>query len=91
MRLSFYAGFIDKDTGVGVKPCKGKTDVVVDQTDLGGGDSGILELHGGTLFAAENDDGFALHTDSAGTWVWGIRISCRQLGRFLSRYLKDGN
>ena len=67
MGLGFYAGFVDKDTGVGIKSCKGKTDVVVDQTDLGRGDSGVLELHGGTLFAAENDERFALHTDGAGT------------------------
>ena len=64
--LGFEAGFVDEDAGVGVEAGEGKADVVIDETNLGGRDAGVLQLHGGLLFAAEHDDLVAFDGDSAG-------------------------
>lgn len=68
VRLGLYPGLVDEDAGVGVEPRKGETDVVVDEADLGRGDADILELHGGALLAAQDDDVLALDTHSASSW-----------------------
>jgi hypothetical protein len=70
--LGLEAGLVDEDAGVGVKTSEGQADVVVDQTDLGGGDAGVLQLHGGLLFAAEHDDLRAFDGDGAGAALDGF-------------------
>jgi hypothetical protein len=64
--LGLEAGLVDEDAGVGVQPCEGQADVVIHETDLGGSDAGVLQLHGGLLFAAEDDDLGAFDGDGAG-------------------------
>jgi hypothetical protein len=63
--LCFQTGLVDEDSGVGVQTGKGKADVVVDETNLGGGDAGVLELHGTALFTTQDDNLVALDTDGA--------------------------
>jgi hypothetical protein len=70
--LGLEAGLVDEDAGVGVETSEGQADVVVDQADLGGGDAGVLQLHGGLLFAAEHDDLGAFDGDGAGTALDGF-------------------
>jgi hypothetical protein len=68
MTLGFQASLVDKDAGVGVETSKGEADVVVDETNLWGSDTSILELHGAALLTAENNDLVALDTDGACSW-----------------------
>ena len=70
--LGLEAGLVDEDAGVGVEAGEGQTDVVVDQADLRGGDAGVLQLHGGLLFAAEHDDLGAFDGDGAGAALDGF-------------------
>ena len=72
MALGLEASLVDEDAGVGVKAGEGQTDVVVDQADLGGSDAGVLQLHGGLLFAAEHDDLGAFNGDGAGAALDGF-------------------
>jgi hypothetical protein len=41
--------------------------MVVNKSDLRGGNAGILELEGGALLATEDDNVFALDTDGTGS------------------------
>lgn len=70
--LGFEAGLVDEDAGVGVEAGEGQADVVVDEADLGGRDSCVLQLHGGLLFAAEHDDLAAFDGDGAGAALDGF-------------------
>ena len=72
MALGLEAGLVDEDAGVGVEAGEGQTDVVVDQANLGRGDAGVLQLHGGLLFAAEHDDLGAFDGDGAGAALDGF-------------------
>lgn len=45
MGLCLYPGLVDEDSRIGVESGEGKADVSVDETDLRGCDSGILQLH----------------------------------------------
>ena len=67
--MGFYAGLVDENTGVGIEPGKGKADVVVDKTDFGGCDSGVLEFHGRAFLTSENDDVGTLDSDGTGSCV----------------------
>jgi hypothetical protein len=42
VRLGFQTGFVDQYSGIGVETGKGKTDMVVDEADLGGRYAGVL-------------------------------------------------
>jgi hypothetical protein len=64
--LGLKAGLVDEDAGVGVEASESQADVVVDEADLGGSDAGVLQLHGGLLLAAEDDDLGAFDGDGAG-------------------------
>lgn len=44
----------------------------VDEADLGGGDAGVLELHGRALLAAEDDDILAFDAYGAGSSLDGL-------------------
>jgi hypothetical protein len=70
--LGFEAGFVDEDAGVGVQAGEGEANVVVDKTNLGGCDAGVLQLHGGLLFTAEHDDLVAFDSDGAGAALDGL-------------------
>jgi hypothetical protein len=70
--LGFEAGFVDEDAGVGVEAGEGEADVVVDEADLGGRDTGVLKLHGGLLLTAEHDDLVAFDGDGAGAALDGL-------------------
>ena len=72
MALSFEASFVDENAGVGVQASKGEADVVVDKTNLGGRDAGVLKLHGGLLLTAEHDDLVAFDGDGAGATLDGL-------------------
>lgn len=51
MALGFDAGLVNEDTSIGVQTSESEADVVVDETDLGGSDARVLELHGAALLA----------------------------------------
>lgn len=70
--LGFEAGLVDEDAGVGVETSEGQADVVIYQADLGGSDAGVLQLHGGLLLAAEDDDAVAFDGDGAGAALDGF-------------------
>jgi hypothetical protein len=70
--LGFEAGFVDEDAGVGVQTGEGETDVIVNEANLGGSNAGVLQLHGGLLFAAEHDDLVAFDSDGAGAALDGL-------------------
>ena len=72
MALSFEASFVDENAGVGVQASKGEADVVVDKTNLGGCDAGVLQLHGGLLLTAEHHDLVAFDGDGAGAALDGL-------------------
>ncbi len=55
-----------------VKALVSEADVVVHKTDLRRCDAGVLQLHGGLLFAAEHDDLGAFDGDGAGTALDGF-------------------
>lgn len=65
VRLGLDSCLVDEDSGVGVQASEGEADVGVDETDLGGSDPGILQLHGRTLLASQNNDVLALDSNSA--------------------------
>lgn len=60
VRLGFQTCLVDKDSGVGVQSGEGEADVGVNETDFGRGNSSILQLHGGTLLASQDNDVLAL-------------------------------
>ena len=62
--------------------------MLVDKTDLGGGDSCVLELHGRSLFATKDNDILALYAHRASTYVHPELDTCRpptELGYVWSR------
>lgn len=65
VRLSLQSCLVDEDPGIGVQAGEGEADVGVDEADLGGGDAGILQLHGRTLLTAKNDNVLALDSNCA--------------------------
>jgi hypothetical protein len=67
--LCFHACFVDEDTCVCVEAGKGEGYVRVDEADFGGCDAGVLEFHGGALFAAEDDYISTFDAYGAGSWV----------------------
>lgn len=83
MGLSLHSGPVNQDSGIGVESGKGETHVVVEKTDLAGGYSGVLELDGGSLFAAEYYN--VASFDSDGTGSCGVRA--RGLVEFLIFFL----
>lgn len=66
MALRLQPRLVYQYPGVGVEAGEGEADVVVDHADLGGGNARVLQLHGGSLFAAEDDDAGAFDGDGAG-------------------------
>ncbi len=66
MTLRFETSAVDEYAGIGVEAGEGEADVFVDEGDFGGCDTGVLEFHGGSLFAAEDDDAAAFDGDGAG-------------------------
>jgi len=71
MRLRLESRLVEENSGVGVETGESETDVGVDEADLGGRDAGVLELHGGTLFAAEDYHVSTFDTDGAGSCSQG--------------------
>lgn len=45
VRLRLQPCFVDEDSGVGVQTGKCEANVGIDEADLGGGNSGVLQLH----------------------------------------------
>ena len=81
MRLRLESRLVEEDSGVGVETGESEADVVVDETNLGGSNAGVLELHGGALLAAEDHHVGTLDTNSAGTYSRGRRNAVSYGGR----------
>lgn len=64
--LCFQACLVDQYAGVSVQTGEGQADVCVDESDLGWCDPCVLQFHGGTLLAAQNDDVGAFDPHGAG-------------------------
>ena len=70
--LGLEASLVDEDAGIGVETSEGQADVVIHEANLGGSDAGVLQFHGGLLFAAEDDDLGAFDGDGAGAALDGF-------------------
>lgn len=68
VRLGLDARLVDENPRVGIQSSESETDVFVQQSDLRGRNSGILQLEGGGFLASEHDDVFTFDADGAGSY-----------------------